>query len=121
MLTPLGHRVLVKSEDIEHQTPAGIVLVEDERLKKAGQMRGVIVAVGDQAWKAFDKEFNGKPWAKPGDIVIYARYAGKEVEDPTTGETFIVMNDEDIVLKISEGENVQYEAPYFPKTYLKEE
>jgi co-chaperonin GroES (HSP10) len=97
MITPCGHRVLIKADPIERTTAGGLVIVMDERLAKADQMRGVLVAVGPQAWKAFSKDYNGEPWANEGDHVLYARYAGKEVEDPSTGEIFVILNDEDVI------------------------
>lgn len=100
MITPCGHRVLIKADPIEKTTTGGIVIVMDERLAKADQMRGTIVGVGPQAWKAFSKDYTGEPWASEGDRVLYARYAGKEVEDPTTGEIFVIVNDEDVVAVI---------------------
>jgi co-chaperonin GroES (HSP10) len=102
MITPCGHRVLVKPDPIEQTTAAGIVIVMDEKLAAADQMRGTLVAVGEQAWKAFSKDYNGSPWASVGDRVLYARYAGKLVEDPSSGEDYVILNDEDIIATLAE-------------------
>jgi co-chaperonin GroES (HSP10) len=106
-LTPLGHRFLIKADEVETTLPSGVVVVVDEKLEKAGQMRGTVVGVGPSAYKAFreinednGQEVNGRPWVQVGDYVLYARYAGKQVEDPTTKEEFVVCMDEDIVLRI---------------------
>jgi co-chaperonin GroES (HSP10) len=96
-IRPCGHRILVKPDPIETTTSGGIVIVMDEKLAAADQMVGTLVSVGDQAWKAFSKDYNGEPWAKVGDRVLYARYAGKVVEDPESGEDFVILNDEDCV------------------------
>lgn len=100
MLIPLGHTILVKPDEIETKTKSGIVLVIDEKLEKAGQMLGTLVAIGDQAYKAFSSDFTGEPWALPGDRVLFSRYAGKNVVDPETGENYLIMNDDDLKLKI---------------------
>jgi len=102
MIIPTGHRVLVKKDDIEETTDAGIVIVMDERLEKANQMTGVLVAVGSQAWKAYRTvdsngiERNGEPWAYVGDKVVFSKFAGFDLEDPETKETLTIMNDDDI-------------------------
>ena len=93
---PKGRRVLVKADDLETVTPAGIVVVTDEKLERAGQMRGTLVAAGDLAFKGF-VEGKETPWANIGDWVLYARYAGKRVDDPVTEEEYIILNDEDIL------------------------
>lgn len=114
MIIPVGHRVLVKPKEIETQTEGGIYIVTDEKLEKAAQQRGVLVAAGPQAWKAFrelyeGKEVNGNPWAKPGDTVIYSKYAGKFLKDEYTEEEFVLLNDEDIVALEVEGDNLKVE------------
>lgn len=101
MLEPLGHRVLIKIE-LQKKTEGGLVLVHDERFAKAAMEHGEIVSVGPNAWKAFD---GGEPWAKVGDKVLFSKYGGKLVEDPTTpaedGIDYIVINDEDVLCKVS--------------------
>ena len=96
-IAPVGYRVLVKADDIERTTASGIIFVLDEKLEKAGQRRGTIVAVGDLAWNWCEN-----PWAKVGDKVIYARYSGALLEDPVTKEDYYIMNDEDIVAVLTQ-------------------
>lgn len=87
-----GYRVLVKPDEIEETSEGGIILVQDRKLERAGQVRGTLVQVGELAWSESDK-----PWAEVGDWVLYARYAGMTLDDPITGEQYHVMNDEDII------------------------
>lgn len=107
MIKPVGYKILVKPDPIETETDSGIVLVVDEKLERAGQMRGTLVAIGSQAWQAFrhvddqGKFRNGKPWATVGDRVVYSRYAGKILEDPENEEDYVILNDEDLVAVIS--------------------
>ena len=101
MIEPVGHRVLVKADEIKTETDSGIVLVTDahkERDQRA-QIFGTVIAVGANAWKAFD---DGTPWAKVGDKVAIAKYGGFDIEDPETGEHFRLLVDEDICAVIKE-------------------
>jgi len=71
---------------------------------------GTVLAVGRTAWWAHreindeGQTVNGKPWAKPGDRVLFSTYAGRDVPrqmreqiDPTANK-IIVANDEDVLL-----------------------
>jgi co-chaperonin GroES (HSP10) len=98
-LKVVGFRVLVKPDPVEEKTAGGIVVVQDEKLAKAANIKGTLVGVGDQAWKAFSKNYDGEPWAKVGDRVYFSRHAGKIVKD-NNGEEFLIMNDEDITCVI---------------------
>lgn len=102
MLVPTGHRVLVRMDEPETETESGIVIVTDERLERAGIQRGHILAIGDLAWKAFSKNYDGKPWAKVGDYILISKFAGKWVEDPETKEILSIINDEDVIAVIKE-------------------
>ena len=95
-LKALGFRVLIKPV-VETKTDSGIVLVVDEKREKIAAEKGIIVDIGPTAWKAYD---DGKPWAEVSDYVLYTRYGGKLVIDPTTAEEYICINDEDILCKI---------------------
>ena len=97
MITPIGHKILVKPDKVDTTSKGGLILAIDEKLERAGQIRGTLVAMGSQAWKAFSSDFTGAPWAQIGDRVIFSRYAGKCVIDPETEEEFQLMNDEDLV------------------------
>jgi len=37
------------------------------------------------------------PWANVNSHVIYAKYGGKIIEDPVTGEKLILLQDKDII------------------------
>lgn len=94
MIAPCGHRVLVKPDPIEEVSKGGIVIatkVNEQQLKGA-TTTGTIVAVGMNAWKAFD---DGEPWASVGDRVSYAKYGGKVIKDED--QDLVILNDEDIL------------------------
>lgn len=111
MIKVTGHRVLVKEDPVETKI-GSIYIVQDEKLERATAQHGVIVDLGPDCWKAYRKidregmERNGEPWAKVGDYVIFARHAGRFIADPVTEDEFLIMNDEDILAIITEGNNI---------------
>lgn len=103
MLVPLGHRLLVKPEKFEEVDElyaaakrVGIHLSElDSRKEQVAVDRGVIVSVGETAFK----DFGGVPWCKVGDKVAYTRHGGKLIKDPEDNVEYIVLNDEDVIIR----------------------
>ena len=100
MITPCGHRLLVKVKASERKTASGIV-IPDSIVEKnqRDQTKGTLVAIGCTAWKAFD---DGLPWAHVGDLVLFSRYGGKIVFDDD-GTEYRILQDEDVVAIVSEG------------------
>lgn len=107
MLEIVGHRILVKPDEVKEQfdIPDGLkglafeiaMDTDQERREKVGTQIGTVVGIGPTAWHAFDKNSpDWKPWCKLGDKVIFARYAGKIIEDPADKVRYMVLNDEDI-------------------------
>lgn len=104
----LGHRILVKPERLEDVDKAlrsakalGIqVVTEEGERAQASVDRGIVIQVGQSAFK----DFGTTPWCKAGDYVAYARYAGKAMTDPYTDEEFLIINDEDIVCRFTKEE-----------------
>lgn len=103
-IKPAGNRVLIRRDDVENHDPkfaaarqAGIVIpeTEDYHRRQAGMDRGEVVALGPTAYT--DDFYKGKPYCKPGDMVVFAKYAGKALTDVTTGINYIIINDEDVI------------------------
>lgn len=107
MIEPCGHRVVVECNDITDFDPAykrakqaGIAIPvdhEDHLRRQAGVDKGRVISVGPTAFK----DFGGDHWCKPGDLVVFAKYAGKQVED-LDQKKYIVLNDDDIVAVLKE-------------------
>jgi co-chaperonin GroES (HSP10) len=96
--SPAGHRVIVKTDKVEEKSAGGVILsVGNTDRKQDAQVAGVLVAIGPNAWKAFD---GGEPWASVGDRVMHACYAGYSIK--INGDMYRIMNDEDITAVISE-------------------
>lgn len=113
-IIPCGHRLLVKPykqvEVDEVLRNAKEFLKEFKIVKSEGQEKredasvdkGIVLAIGTSCWSGFG---DGSPWCKVGDEILFAKFAGKMVDDPETAETFMLMNDEDVVAIISKKEN----------------
>ncbi len=94
MITAPGFRLIIKPDEVEEKTASGILLALDKKLEKGATDKGTIVSIGPIAWQAF-KPYVGD-WAKVGDYIGYARYAGKWVTD-TDGIEYLVIDDQDVV------------------------
>ena len=82
-----GHMVAVIPMDVEKVSKGGIVLAEDydsnqKSRAEAGSTRGIVIGVGEMAWKAYDgNDPDWKPWAAVNDIVWFQRHVSKIIED----------------------------------------
>ena len=74
---PLGNRILVKQMSSEEVTASGIVLPATADKEKKTQ--GTIVAVGNG-------DGIGKLGLKVGDVVVFGKYAGDEIEVEEAGQ-----------------------------------
>ncbi|MFK7960538.1 MAG: co-chaperone GroES [Phycisphaerales bacterium] len=72
---PLEDRVLVKPIEKESKTESGLYLPESAKEKP---MQGKVVAVGPG--KMLDNGERVKPAVKKGDVVVYGKYSGTEIE-----------------------------------------
>jgi len=93
-LVPLGDRVVLKQLLAEETTKSGIVLPGQAKEKP---QQAEVIAVGPGGM------VDGKEivmQVKPGDKVIYSKYAGTEVK--LDDEEFIVVKQSDIVAIIEE-------------------
>jgi co-chaperonin GroES (HSP10) len=109
----VGYRILIKP--IEASTGMEVSLKEkyptlgasdfqaktDEQKEREskGTHHGLVVDVGPAAYKS--ELLGGEPWAKPGDVVMFDRYAGVEMElPPGSGDKYRFVNDESVLGKM---------------------
>jgi co-chaperonin GroES (HSP10) len=114
MIEALGHRLTVRPDkpiDSEAEKTkklaekAGFVLpdkvaedLDNEHLRvQASVDQGYVLTIGKTAFR----DFGGDAWCDVGDYVAYARHAGKWVKDPDTDENILVINDEDVICRIT--------------------
>lgn len=102
MIVPALHRILIKQDKLEETdetfkraNKAGIIIPELEANKRAqaGVDTGTVIAIGETAFR----DFGTTSPVVEGDKIAYARFSGKFVSDPTTGEEYVLLNDEDVV------------------------
>lgn len=74
-LKPLEDRVIVKPQEAKAVTAGGIHLPESAKEKP---LMGDVIAVGDG--KLLDSGARGEMSVKKGDVVLYGKYGGSEVE-----------------------------------------
>ena len=102
MIKPVLHRILVRPEKFDEfnkdrvrARAMGLVLPEDEQARnsQASVDRGIVVALGETAYR----DHNVEPPIQIDDVVNYARFSGKIIEDPETGIEYVCLNDDDII------------------------
>ena len=88
-LVPLGDRVVLKQVEAEETTTSGLILTTSAQEKP---QEAEVIAVGPGGM-VDGKEVTMQ--VKPGDKVIYSKYAGNEVK--LEGEEYIIVRQNDIL------------------------
>lgn len=88
-LVPLSDKIVIKKLLAEETTKSGIVLPGQEKEKPA---QGEVIAVGPGG-VVDGKEI--KMEVKPGQHIVYSRYAGTDVE--LDGEKFVIIKQADVL------------------------
>ena len=88
-LVPLGDRVVLKQVEAEETTKSGLILTTSAQEKP---QEADVIAVGPGGM-VDGKEVTMQ--VKPGDKVIYSKYAGNEVK--LEGEEYIIVRQNDIL------------------------
>jgi chaperonin GroES len=94
-LRPLGDRVIVEAIERDDVTPSGIILPDTAKEKP---QEGNVIAVG--AGKLNEDGTRSVMDVKPGDRVIYAKYAGTEIK--LDGDKKVLILKENDILAIVE-------------------
>ena len=89
-IKPLEDRVLVKPSEAKEKTSSGIFLPESAKEKP---MHGKVVAVGPG--KVNDEGERNELQVKKGDLVVYGKYAGTEVE--VDGEDHVILRESELL------------------------
>lgn len=84
-IKPLADRVLIAPEPAEEKTVGGIIIPDSAKEKP---LKGKVVAVGHGTK---DEEMV----LKAGDMVLYGKYAGTEIE--ADGEKYLIMRQSDVL------------------------
>ncbi len=93
-IQPTEYKVLIRPIEVEEKTKGGIILPGETKDKEQfAQQEGILVAVSPVAFNFEAFPDGTKP--KPGDRVLYAKYAGftRKGKD---GVDYKVVNDKDV-------------------------
>lgn len=95
-IVPTGGHLLVLPDKVEEKTAGGIYIPETSRDKEQQAATvGTLIAIGSSAWTDIDVQ----PWAKAGDKVSYARYAGVAMVGQDK-EQYVLINDNDVLARL---------------------
>ncbi len=89
-MKPLNDRVLVKRLESEEKTAGGLFIPDAAKEKPS---KGEVIACGPG--KLNEKGERVAMEVKPGDIVLFAKYAGTEIK--VNGADHIIMREDDIL------------------------
>ena len=92
-IRPLDDRVVLQVLDSEEVTPGGIVLPDSAKEKP---QRGKVTAVGEG--RLLDDGRRIPPEVKKGDVVLFGKYAGSDVE--IDGKEFKILRETEILAKV---------------------
>jgi len=95
-IEPLDDRIVVEQMEAEEVTKGGIVLPDTAKEKP---QQGRVVAVGPG--RMLDTGERAKPAVKPGDVVVYAKYGGAEVE--VDDKEYMILRESDVLAKVEGG------------------
>ena len=87
-IKPLADRVLVKPAPVQEKTVSGIIIPDSAKEKP---LQGEVVATGNGTK---DEEMI----VKPGDNVLYGKYAGTELD--LDGVKYLIMRQSDVLAVI---------------------
>lgn len=100
MIEPVGYRVLVRTDDPKQALKNDLIEIPQhiQEAQRIDVNTGIVLGYGKQCWVDVG---DGTPWVAVGDHIIYARYGGKRIEDPETGEWLLLLNDKDVIGLVS--------------------
>jgi len=90
VIRPLGDRVVVKRIEEEPKTKGGIVLPDTAKEKP---QKGKVIAVG--TGRVLENGQKVPLEVKEGDIVVFAKYGGTEIE--IEGEEYVILSERDLL------------------------
>jgi co-chaperonin GroES (HSP10) len=103
-ISPTEYKVLVKPKPVEAKIGSIIIPVSKQESDKYATVEGTVVAVSPLAFTyATEAEWAaaGAEKPKPGDAILYAKYAGVWVKGKDAQE-YLLINDKDLVATIEE-------------------
>ena len=91
---PKGYKLLIAIPKLEEKTQGGVIIPDALKgMEQTASIIGLVIAVGDAAYKDADK-FPDGPYCKEGDFVIFRSYSGTRFK--LRGEEFRLINDDTV-------------------------
>ena len=91
---PKGYKLLIAIPKLEEKTAGGVIIPDKLKgMEQTASIIGLVIAMGDAAYKDADKFPNG-PYCKEGDFVIFRSYSGTRFK--LRGEEFRLINDDTV-------------------------
>lgn len=101
---PVGYQLLVIKPKIEEVTAGGIIKPSEFlRKEEAGSVLGLVLKVGDMAYKD-EAKFPTGAWCKVHDFVLIGAYRGSRFS--VDGEEFTIINDDMLLATIKDPSGV---------------
>lgn len=98
-ITVTGCRILVKPFKIQEHDKvfdsarkAGIILTElAERKEQINVDKGTVLQIGSKCHEDYVGDL------KVGDVIGYAKFGGKFIQDPSDDTVYLIVSDEDVI------------------------
>jgi chaperonin GroES len=91
-LKPLGDRIIVRRTEAADKSAGGVIIPDAAKQKP---QRGTVLAVGPGKML---KDGTRRPLqVREGDRVLFTAWAGDEFKEKSSGETILVMHEEDVL------------------------
>jgi co-chaperonin GroES (HSP10) len=99
--SPTGYRILIIPEAPPERSRGGIEFAEStKQVERLASVVAYVVALGPDAYKDPVK-FPEGPWCKPGDYIIFGRYAGSKItmhgDDSESDLQLRLLNDDEVL------------------------
>ena len=92
-IRPLDDKILVEPLEADERTTGGIVLPDSAKEKP---QQGKVIATGPGA--LLDDGKRAEPLVKKGDVILYAKYGGTEIEHE--GKDYLILKESDVLAKM---------------------
>ena len=97
---PLRDKLIVRVKTGEEKTAGGIIYVVEGSREAMAREEGVVLSLGKSVFYDTDGED-----LKAGDLIAFARYAGKSLVKYEDGHELRAIRDIDVLCVIEEGES----------------
>lgn len=101
-LHPAGVVVLVEPYEPEIAKSSLVIPTNVRLATRQVETRARVIEVGAEAWKE-----ESSPRARPGDVMLIAKYAGVMAVGPLDGKQYRLVNDRDLFCRIDTTDEVK--------------